>query len=89
MAQNKGWLLGLVGSGKDTKSTVTWPITPFSYSISPIELQMVFMFIFGSDYWGKKQPALINCFAANLSIDPSKSTLPSGSMIKAMDGLDI
>ena len=50
IAQNNGWLYGEVGSGKETKSTVIWPIIPFSYSISPIDFDIVIIFILGKDY---------------------------------------
>ena len=52
VAQNKGWDDGEVGSGKLTKSTVIWPIIPFSYKTSPIDFESVTKFIFGRDYWG-------------------------------------
>lgn len=43
--------------------------------------------MFGSEVWGKKQPALINSFAENLSKEPIKSTSPSGETKKETDGL--
>lgn len=65
------------------------PMTPFSYKMSPMDLQIVIMFMFGSDYCGKKHPALTYYLAVNLSIDPITSTWPSGSIIKAILGLAI
>ena len=50
---------------------------------------MVYMFMFGKDYCGKKQPELMNSLAANLSMEPISVTSPSGSTMKAMDGLAI
>lgn len=86
-AQNRGWALALVGSGKLTKSIVTWPINPFSYKISPTDLLIVMRFIDGKLVYGKKQPALIYSLAANLSNEPINSMFPSGSIKKAIDGL--
>ena len=45
--------------------------------------------MFGRLYWGKKQPALTYCLAANLSKDPIMLTKPSGSIQKEIDGLAI
>lgn len=75
------------GSGKLTRSMVTWPMTPLSKSTEPMARDIVIRFICGRLVWGKKQPALMYSFAANLSKDPISSMLPSGSMKKAMDGL--
>lgn len=69
-AQNNGCEFGDVGSGKDTRSTVTCPITPFSYSTSPIDFEIVIRFIFGSDFCGKNQPEFMYSRDANLSNDP-------------------
>lgn len=76
-----------VGSGKLTKSIVTWPITPFSKSTDPTALLIVIKFIWGRLVYGKKQPALIYSFAANLSKDPISSMFPSGSIKNAIEGL--
>lgn len=47
------------------------------------------MFILGRLYCGKKQPEFMYSFALNLSTEPNSCTSPSGSTIKAIDGLDI
>ena len=57
--------------------------------MSPIDWQMVIIFMFGSDYWGKKQPELTWLWAFTLSMDPTICVLPSGSMKKAILGLAI
>jgi hypothetical protein len=88
-AQNKGCDCGLVGSGKLTKSTVTCPNIPFEYKASPMLRERVIIFILGKDYYGKIQPAFWNSLAENLSIDPIRSTLPSGSMRNETEGAPI
>ena len=45
--------------------------------------------MFGSDYWGKKQPELMYSLAANRSTDPRSSISPSGSTMNEIDGDDI
>ena len=52
-------------------------------------LLIVNRFIWGRLVCGKKQPALTYSLAANLSKDPMISMWPSGSMKKAIEGLDI
>ena len=47
------------------------------------------MFIFGSDFWGKKQPALTCWRAVNLSMDPIILVFPSGSTRKEIEGAAI
>ena len=89
MAQKSGCAFGFVGSGNDTRSTVTCPMIPFSYRMSPIDWQMVMRFIFGNDYCGKKQLEFTCNCAFTRSIDPTIYVLPSGSIKKAMLGLAI
>ena len=54
-----------------------------------MELQMVYMFMLGRDCWGKKQPELMYSLAEKRSTEPRSCTSPSGSTIKAIEGLDI
>lgn len=54
-----------------------------------MELQMVYMFMLGRDCWGKKQPEFMYSLAENRSTEPRSWTSPSGSTMKAIEGLDI
>ena len=54
-----------------------------------MELQIVYMFILGKLYCGKKQPELMYSLALKRSTEPSSCTSPSGSTMKAIEGLDI
>ena len=54
-----------------------------------MELQIVYMFILGKLCCGKKQPELMSSLALKRSTEPSSCTSPSGSTMKAIEGLDI
>jgi hypothetical protein len=57
-AQKSGAPVGSCGSGNATRSTVTCPMRPLSYSCVEIWLQTVVRSSAGSDVDGKKQPPL-------------------------------
>jgi hypothetical protein len=51
--------------------------------------ERVIIFILGRDYYGNMHPAFWNSLAENLSIDPIRSTFPSGSIRNETEGAPI
>lgn len=87
-AQNNGCPYGSAGFGKLTKSTVTCPISPFSYKIIEIDLARCTKFIDGKLVQGKKHPPLTNWVASILSNDPINFVSPLGSIKNETDGIE-
>ena len=61
-------------------------MTFLSYSAPPTDLQIFVRSICGRLVWGEKQPAFTNSEALNLSMLPTRRTIPSGSIKKDTDG---